>query len=124
MRAGQQWEVCEVCAGHRPWGSTAREPRLGDVTARLPGRDFRDFANEWDWLVQQRLTPLLSTLNGARAEVEAAGERGGGGHAARSASVVRRNRARAREIQSGAWGPSSHCGETPTSSQGRQSQDG
>lgn len=118
MRAGQQWEVCAARARHRPSGSTAGERLLSDGAAGLPGRHFRG-ANGWAWLARQRLIALLSTLSGARVEVEAVG-----GRAARSASVVRRNRARSGATQSGAWGPSSHCGKNPTSSQGRQSQDG
>lgn len=47
------------------------------------------------------------------------------GRAARSPTVARRNGVLARGTQSGAWGPSSRCWETPlSSSQRRQPQDG
>lgn len=72
MRAGQQWEVCAARARHRPSGSTAGERLLSDGAAGLPGRHFRG-ANGWAWLARQRLIALLSTLSGARVEVEAVG---------------------------------------------------
>uniref|UniRef100_A0A8C0RQM2 Ephrin B1 n=2 Tax=Canis lupus familiaris TaxID=9615 RepID=A0A8C0RQM2_CANLF len=68
------------------------------------------------WL---RLLALLSTVNGAPAEVEAVG-----GLAAQSPSVAWRNGDRDRATQPGAAGLSLRCGETATSSEGRRSWDG
>lgn len=72
MRAGQQWEACESRTGRRPSGAIAGELGLGDGAAERPGRSFRS-ANRWDYLGPLRLPALLSTLNGAPAEVEAVG---------------------------------------------------